>query len=62
MGRKPKAIAYSWSEEEEEKLISFWEKNDFLYNLGNKDYKDGHKKDRAYADIASQIGTTGKYK
>lgn len=60
MGRKPKSITYEWTEEKEEMLISFWEENEFLYNLACKDYKNQDKKQRAYETIASKIGTTGK--
>lgn len=60
MGRKPKTVAYDWTEEKEEMLISFWESNDFLYNLANKNYKNQQKKDKAYEEIAAKIGTTGK--
>lgn len=62
MGRKPKAETYDWTEEQEEMLISWWERNDFLYDLQSKSYKDQNKKKQAYEAIAAEIGTTGKAK
>lgn len=61
MGRKAKAkLTYEWTEEKEEVLISWWEKTEFLYNLECKDYKNQQKKQKAYEEIAKEIGTTGK--
>lgn len=59
MGRKPKSPSeYRWTVEKE-KVLTWWEEHELLYNLEVKDYSNQQKKRRIFEEIAAEMGATG---